>query len=145
MLVDRPVDRSSTMVTSQPRLRSCSARWLPMKPAPPVINAFCLLCFILRKNQFHPAASARGALHAMRHGLSSDPNVEVQLARRVRTIPTRARNVIPITYSSRDGSGTREKVASGSPRTMFSQLRNGMELYVSLVIDRPPRRRSGRY
>src|SRR5690606_36147589 len=35
--------RSSMTVTRSPCSRSASARWLPMKPAPPVISA-CLIC-----------------------------------------------------------------------------------------------------
>ena len=39
MFANEPVERSSIAVTSAPRTIRCSARWLPMNPAPPVISA----------------------------------------------------------------------------------------------------------
>src|SRR5688572_11746061 len=38
-----PVDRLSMIPTSCPRCSSCSARWDPMNPAPPVISAFIVV------------------------------------------------------------------------------------------------------
>src|SRR5439155_702179 len=44
----RPVERSSSTVTSCPAARSASARCDPMKPAPPVISAFTARCPVPR-------------------------------------------------------------------------------------------------
>src|SRR5687767_5783002 len=38
----RPEQRLSSAVTLEPRFRHASARWLPIKPAPPVMRTLCI-------------------------------------------------------------------------------------------------------
>src|SRR6266540_7394257 len=68
----RPVERLSIAVTWWPSARSASARWLPMKPAPPVMIALFFLFELLGTVPLLPA-SERGCVVVVGAGTDGRP------------------------------------------------------------------------